>query len=164
MPALLFLAFVGIPIVEIAILIRVGQAVGLWPTLGLIVATAAFGTWMLRVQGLGVLARAQASLAEQRFPAREVFDGLCLVFAGALLLTPGFVTDSVGLALLIPPFRAMLRRSIFRWMRRTGRIHVVVGGFDGSGGPGEEGEIIEGEYEEVDPDRPVRRSIPRRKR
>ena len=71
MPALFFLAFVGLPIVEIAIIIRVGQAIGLWPTLGLIVATAAFGTWMLRLQGLSVLARAQASLAEQRFPARD---------------------------------------------------------------------------------------------
>ncbi len=154
MPILILLAFIGVPIVEIAILIEVGGAIGVWLTLGLVIATAVFGTWMLRLQGLSTLGRAQASLNRGQFPAREVFDGLCLVFAGALLLTPGFVTDAVGLVLLAPPARAMLRERAMSWLRAHGRVdmsglHRPPGGDRGPGGT-----VIDGEFEEIDPEPP----------
>ncbi|NJO36959.1 MAG: FxsA family protein [Rhizobiales bacterium] len=103
---ILLITFVVMPLIEIAVLIQVGSWLGLWPTLGLIVLTAIIGTWMLRRQGFAVLARAQRQLAEGGIPIGEVFEGLCLVIAGALLLTPGFVTDAIGGSLLVPPVRA----------------------------------------------------------
>ena len=107
MPLLLLALFIGVPILEIAILIEVGGWIGLWPTIGLIVLTAVVGTALLRQQGLAALARAQDNLDRGVLPVKEVFDGLCLMAGGALLLTPGFVTDAVGFALLLPPLRAL---------------------------------------------------------
>lgn len=165
MPALILFAFIAIPIIEIALLIQVGGAIGIWPTLGAVVATAVFGTWMLRVQGISTLRRAQASLAHNQFPAAEVFNGLCLVFAGALLLTPGFVTDALGLLLMTPPLRALLRARITGWMLAHGRIHMtgmggMGGGMEGGMGsspdpdPARDPTVIDGEFEEIDPEAP----------
>jgi UPF0716 protein FxsA len=158
MPALILLAFIAVPIVEIALLIEVGGRIGVWPTLAVVVATAVFGTWMLRLQGLSTLRRAQASLANNQFPANEVFDGLCLVFAGALLLTPGFVTDAVGLLLMAPPVRALLRTRATGWLQAQDRVHMTgMGGppaSDRDTGRGRNGTVIEGEYEELEPDPP----------
>ena len=102
MGRLIFLILIITPIVEIAVFIQVGGLIGLWPTLAAIVLTALIGTALLRQQGLATLARAQREMAAQRLPVRELFDGICLLLAGALLLTPGFVTDAIGGALLMP--------------------------------------------------------------
>ena len=104
--------FIGIPLLEIAVLIQVGDQIGLWSTIGLIILTAVIGTWMLKRQGLATLARAQTQLNQGAIPAQELFDGLCLLAAGALLLTPGFVTDSIGFSLLLPPVRELLRNTL----------------------------------------------------
>ena len=82
------LAFIIIPVIEIAVFIHLGGEIGLWNTILLIILTAIMGTWLLRAQGLATLQRAQASLEQQVFPIAEVFDGLCLVIAGVLLLMP----------------------------------------------------------------------------
>lgn len=143
MPILILLiVFISVPLIEIALFIKVGGLIGLWPTLGIVLATAIVGTWLLRVQGRAVLMRAQDSLSRQQFPAREVFDGLCLLFAGALLLTPGFFTDAVGFLLFFPPFRSLLRTLAWRYLVVAGRVRMdMYGRMDG--------EVIEGEYEEV---------------
>ena len=94
---LLFILLLVVPIVEIALFIKVGGLIGVWPTIGIVIATALAGAALLRRQGLATLRSARASLADNRFPIDEVFDGLCLAVAGALLLTPGFFTDAVGL-------------------------------------------------------------------
>ncbi|MEH6629445.1 MAG: FxsA family protein [Halopseudomonas aestusnigri] len=104
--------FIGIPLLEIIVLIEVGDQIGLWSTIGLIILTAVIGTWMLRFQGLATLVNAQKQLNQGAIPAKEIFDGICLLAAGALLLTPGFVTDSIGFALLIPPVREVLRNTL----------------------------------------------------
>ncbi|WP_120498283.1 FxsA family protein [Kiloniella sp. EL199] len=104
--------FIGIPLLEIAVLIQVGDQIGLWSTIGLIILTAVIGTGMLRHQGIATLANAQKQLNQGAVPAKELFDGLCLLAAGALLLTPGFVTDSIGFALLIPPVRELMRNTL----------------------------------------------------
>jgi UPF0716 protein FxsA len=132
--------FLAVPLTEIAVFIEVGGWLGLWPTLAVIVVTAVLGTALLRWQGLSTLARAQAALERGQLPLTEVFDGACLLVAGALLLTPGFVTDAVGGLLFLPPFRALLRGLI---------AHRLTAGMRAPG-PGQgPDEVIEGEWEEI---------------
>jgi UPF0716 protein FxsA len=131
-------AFIGVPILEIAAFIEVGGRIGLGPTMAVVIATALAGAALLRHQGLATLHRARHSLAEGRMPIAEVFDGLCLIFAGGLLLTPGFVTDSVGLLLFVPGLRAVLRALI-------GRRLVAQPPRPPGGGP-----VIEGEFQRVE--------------
>lgn len=142
MGAILFIILVGVPIGEIAILIKVGKIIGFWETIGTVILTALIGTHLLRRQGLAILRKAQASMDENRFPVDEVFDGLCLLFAGALLLTPGFITDAIGLALFVAPFRAVLRLGLVHILSTRGHLHV-----HGSGPGG--GPIIDGDFEDV---------------
>ena len=111
------LALVGVPLIEIALFIEIGGLLGLWPTLATIVATAVIGGAMLRSQGFSTLLRARAMLARGEVPLREVFDGVCLIVAAALLLTPGFLTDAVGFLLLVPGVRALIGVSILSRVR-----------------------------------------------
>ncbi|MGH2922798.1 MAG: FxsA family protein, partial [Solirubrobacterales bacterium] len=108
MPLLLVL-FIVVPLVELYVIIQVGQAIGIVPTLFLLLADAILGAWLLRSQGRGAWVRFNRALAEGRVPAKEALDGVLVVFGGALLLTPGFLTDIFGLVLLIPPTRAAVR-------------------------------------------------------
>jgi UPF0716 protein FxsA len=108
--ALVFLLLlIAVPLAEIGLLIQLGEVIGLWPTLLAIVLTAVIGIWLLRRQGFNTLMRAQASMEAGRLPLSEIFDAVCLLLAGALLLTPGFITDSLGGLLLLPPARTVLR-------------------------------------------------------
>lgn len=118
----ILVAFIAIPLIEIAVFIEIGGFIGLWWTLAIVVGTAVGGTYMLRRQGMATLQRAQAHMAEGRMPLREVFDGLCLLIAGALLLTPGFVTDLAGTLLLLPPIRTMLGRMVASHIVATGQF------------------------------------------
>ena len=155
MAALIFLAFIIVPIAEIAIFIGVGGAIGLWNTLALIVLTAIAGTALLRAQGLSTLRRAQESFARHVFPMAELFDGLCLLVAGAMLLTPGFATDAAGLALFVPWIRAALRRAMLGYLGAREGARLWVDGEDiaAPGAPGgRDGRTIEGEYRRIDPD------------
>jgi UPF0716 protein FxsA len=153
---ILLVAFIVVPLAEIAVLIQVGGWIGLWPTLALIVLTAVIGTAMLRHQGLSVLLRAQRQLEEGTIPIVEVFEGFCLVIAGALLLTPGFITDTVGALLLIPPVRAALYRQL-----RHHFAGQMVG--EPQPPPGDRpppGPTIEVPFEEIEPDRQDREPPP----
>lgn len=152
--ALLFLLFLLTPLIEIALFIQVGGWIGLWPTLAIVVITAVLGAALWRAEGLATIARAQAALNKGEIPVQEVAGGAFLIFAGALLLTPGFFTDTVGFLLLIPPVRYWLARVCFRAMRKNVKVHVVhPRGEPGgpSGGPGAgRGPVIDGEAEEID--------------
>lgn len=112
MPLLLIFVFIGVPILEIALFIQAGDIFGLWPTLAAIVATAIIGGALIRAQGLAAIGRARHSLDQGQAPVQEVFTGICLLLAGALLMTPGFLTDSVGFLLLVPS----VRRSLGQWL------------------------------------------------
>jgi len=105
MGRLLLILFIVVPIVEIALFIEIGGWIGLWPTLGLIVATAVIGSLLLRRQGLTMLMTIRDKLNRGEAPRRELIEGVFLVLAGALLLTPGFFTDVVGFLLLVPILR-----------------------------------------------------------
>ena len=156
---ILLIAFIVMPIIEIAVLIQVGGWLGLWPTLALIILTAIAGTWMLRQQGFAVLSRAQSQLESGAIPLAEVFEGFCLVVAGALLLTPGFVTDAMGGLLLLPPIRAWLYRTLGHHLRasvshsRTNVHDSTPGSEPGSARSrsDRQGPIVEGDYEAVVP-------------
>lgn len=173
MAGLILLAFILVPIAEIAVFIEAGQIIGLGWTLAVVVATAAAGTWLLRRQGLQVLAQVQARLNRGELPVGEMFAGLCLLVAGALLLTPGFLTDSVGLLLFIPPVRNAIGYFVLRRLFHSPRTRVWVDGEEvdvghGRGGHGR-GPVIEGEFTRVPPkgkherDGPPRGSSPWRR-
>jgi UPF0716 protein FxsA len=119
--------FIVVPITEIWVIIQIGHWIGLLPTLGLMLLDAILGSMLMRSQGRAAWRRFSAALAEGRVPAREVFDGGLIIFGGALLMAPGFVTDIIGALFLAPPTRALIRRSI---ARRVGR--GLAFGVDGS--------------------------------
>ncbi|MDF1716561.1 MAG: FxsA family protein [Antarcticimicrobium sp.] len=143
----LFLAFLAVPLIEIALFIQVGGLIGLWPTLAVVVLTAMLGTWLVRTQGRTALGQLQRAFSELNDPTEPLAHGAMILVAGALLLTPGFFTDALGFALLMPPVRV----AVFRHLRRR----VTVARFDmgGSAGfrPGGHGDVVDGDYTEVDP-------------
>lgn len=140
---------IGLPILEIAVFIRAGEAFGFWPTVGAIIATAVIGAALVRWQGISTLMKAQQAVAEHRFPVEEVFDGFCILFAGALLITPGFVTDTIGFLLLVPPLRTVFRRWVSRYLVASGRITVTATQHPANGPA--QGVVIDGEFKEVQP-------------
>ena len=110
----LVLLFIVVPIVEIYVIIQVGQAIGPWWTILLLIVDSIVGAMLMRSQGRSAWARFNEALAAGRIPARETLDGALVIFGGALLLTPGFVTDIFGVALLLPPSRAIVRGLLVR--------------------------------------------------
>src|SRR3954464_15243955 len=123
----LVLLFILVPIAEIYVIIQVGQAIGPWWTIALLIADSILGSMLMRSQGRAAWRRFNAALAEGRPPAREVLDGVLVIFGGAFLLTPGFITDVFGLVFLLPPTRAVVRGLLVR--RYAARLFVgAVGG------------------------------------
>lgn len=118
----LLLILVGAPLAELYVLIEVGGVIGAVPTIALSVFTAILGAWLVRVQGLSVLLRAQAQMARKEMPAFELLEGVVLLVTGIALLLPGFITDAIGFALLLPPLRRAL---ILGWLQRRGTLHPV---------------------------------------
>lgn len=124
---ILFVLFVVLPIVEMWLLIKVGGVIGAWPTIGLVMLTAVIGASLLRSQGLDTLMRAQQRLDSGQLPATEILEGFFLAIGGALLLTPGFVTDAIGFSCLIRP----MRRAIISNILARGIIQVQSQQFSG---------------------------------
>jgi UPF0716 protein FxsA len=151
---LLLLLFVAVPILEIYVIIQVGQAIGALWTIALLIADSVLGTMLMRSQGRAAWRRFQLALSEGRVPAREVVDGVLIIFGGAFLLTPGFCSDVFGLLFLLPPTRAVIRRLI---VRRFGfGLFGAIPGVRVSGGarrPRPGGADVEGTATEVDPRR-----------
>ena len=109
---LLVLLFIVVPIIELFVIIQVGGAIGVLPTIALLVVDSILGSVLMRSQGRTAWRNFQSASAAGKVPAREVLDGALVIFGGALLLTPGFVTDLLGLLLLLPPTRAVVRRML----------------------------------------------------
>lgn len=144
----LFLAFLAVPLIEIALFIQVGGSIGLWPTLGIVILTAILGTWLVRTQGRLAINHLRSSFNELNDPTEPLAHGAMILIAGALLLTPGFFTDAVGFALLTPVFR----RAAFQYLRK--RVHVAR--FEMGENPQDprkpsrpSDDVIEGDYEDV---------------
>jgi UPF0716 protein FxsA len=161
MPLFLILLFIVVPIVELYVIIQVGGAIGVLPTIAILIADSLLGSMLMRAQGRAAWRRFNAALTEGRIPHREVLDGALVIFGGALLLTPGFVTDILGIVLLLPPTRALVRGVIARRLLPRLVVSRFGGGFGPgpSGGPGPprrpqrpgEGSDVEGSATEIDP-------------
>ena len=163
MPAFLFLIFIAVPIIEIAIFIQVGGAIGVWPTVAIVLATAFIGATLLRVQGLTTWRRAEEAMRRGEPPVAEMLDGVFLLVAALLMVTPGLFTDCIGFALLIPPIRRGIGRYAAKRIAASSRFTVYSSGMGGGmggrgpGGPGPQGPsypkgpgpVIEGEAEEI---------------
>lgn len=135
--------FFIIPLIEIALFIGVGEEIGLLSTLGLCLVTAIIGGGLVRHQGLQTLFKAQTHLRGGALPLTEIFDGFCIVIAGALLLTPGFFTDLIGFSLLVPQLRHLLRHSLSKsrhFTQKTNKTYY------------RDETIIDAEYETVNQD------------
>lgn len=140
MPLLiLFILFLGIPLLEVYLFVVIGGAIGVGWTIALCLATAAIGAWLVRLQGLATVGRAREALAQNRFPAAAALDGICLVIAGFFLITPGFFTDAMGFLLLVPPLRHLLQRAALS------HVEIVQ-----AGGTRRRDGTIDGEYEVVE--------------
>jgi UPF0716 protein FxsA len=116
---LLVLLFLALPIAELFVIIQVGHLLGVLDTLALLVVISVAGAWLVKREGLSVLRRARAQLDAGVVPGNELVDGSLILLAGALMLTPGFITDAVGVLLLLPPVRAGLRAVVRRRLGRT---------------------------------------------
>ena len=130
---LVLVAFIVVPLAELWAILTVGHLIGVVPTILLLLADSVLGTLLVRAQGRGAWRRFVDALRAGRIPSGEIADGLLIMLGGALLLTPGFLTDVVGLAFLLPPTRALLRRALERGVRRRMELRVVG---DPSGGFG----------------------------
>ncbi|MBK5934040.1 UPF0716 protein FxsA [Rhodovulum imhoffii] len=142
----LFVIFVTVPLIEIALFIQVGGAIGLWPTLGIVILTALLGTSLMRQQGALAMSQLRHSFNDLRDPTEPLAHGAMILFSGALLLTPGFFTDAVGFALLVPA----IRRAAYGWLRKRVVVQSVTPGTrqPHSTRPMD---VIDGEFQEVDP-------------
>ena len=132
MAGLLFIVLIVVPIAELYVIVQVAQGIGLLPTIALLVGISMAGAWLLKREGTATWARLQQTLGRGQMPTNEVTDGALIMFGGALLLTPGFLSDAIGLILLIPPTRAMVkgvaRKGFARWARRRGGTVTRTGG------------------------------------
>jgi UPF0716 protein FxsA len=159
------IVFITVPLIEMVVLIQVGGLIGAIPTVALVVLTATLGIWLLKLEGLATLARVQQKLDQGQIPETELLEGLMLLVGGALLLTPGFITDAMGFTCLLPG----LRRPLARWIIRRGVLRAMnlsgssftSGTFsngtfsNGSSTPprqqsGQDDKMIEGEFREED--------------
>jgi UPF0716 protein FxsA len=172
MGLLLVFLFIVVPIAELYVLIQIGQAIGILPTIALLILDSVLGAALMRAQGRAAWMRFNGALAEGRVPGREVMDGALVIFGGALLLTPGFLSDILGLILLLPPTRAIVRSVLVRRFgpriaagaasgaqTRMGRMFTFEtgGGPRGPGArrpPGFDDDVVEGTASDVPPPRP----------
>ena len=134
----LLLLFTVVPMVELGLLIQLHSVIGLAPTIAIVLLTGFAGAAIARWQGLATLRRVQAEMADGRVPTGPLVDGLLILVAGAVLLTPGLITDAVGFLLLVPPTRAAVRRGLVQAFRRRMTAHgsVVIDADWSSGGDG----------------------------
>jgi UPF0716 protein FxsA len=134
---ILLLLFIVVPIAELYVIIQVGSWIGVLPTLAILLGDALLGWALLRHQGRAAWRRFNAALEQRRFPAREVADGVMVTVGGTLLLTPGFITDIVGLLLLVPPTRALTRGLLGRYLRRRFQLvgSTATWGYERARGP-----------------------------
>jgi UPF0716 protein FxsA len=116
--ALLAILFLVVPIAELAVILLIGQQIGVWWTIALLIADSIFGSWLARREGLGAWRRFRRALDTGRMPTTEIADGAMILLAGALMLTPGFISDIVGILLLLPPTRAIARRVLLDFVAR----------------------------------------------
>jgi UPF0716 protein FxsA len=146
LPVLIVL-FILVPIAELAVIIQIGQAIGVWWTIALLIADSVLGSLLMRHQGRATWRRFNTAVSEGRVPARETIDGALVIFGGALLLTPGFITDIFGAIFLLPPTRALVRRFLLARLAHRMTVSLTRGPRRGADYD------VEGTAHDVEPDR-----------
>ncbi|CAM2979803.1 FxsA family protein [Vibrio rarus] len=151
---ILLLLFICVPIVEIGLFIQVGGFLGVWTTIAIVISTALIGASLVRSQGIATLLSVQSRLQQGEMPAQQIVEGVMLAVAGVLLLTPGFMTDTLGMVVLLPKPRAIIARQLMKKVKVNG-MHSGFQGHThfGQNGPfqqKEDGDVFEGEYEKKD--------------
>ena len=121
--ALLVVLLVLVPLVELAVLVQVASAIGVWNAIGLLLLISLVGAWIVKRQGMAIWKRAQLQITAGRVPTKEMADSVLLLLAGVLLLVPGYVTSAIGLLLLLPPVRALVRGVLVK--RWSGKVTVI---------------------------------------
>ncbi len=154
MPLLLVALFIIVPIAELAVIIQVGQAIGVWWTIAILVADSILGSVLMRSQGRIAWRRFNEAVQSARVPAREVADGVLVIFGGALLLTPGFLSDIFGLLFLFPPSRAVIRRVFLRQAMKRITVSMAGVAMPPQYRSGHRADDVEGTASDVDPRRP----------
>lgn len=154
---LLLLLFIGIPLLEITLFIQVGGAIGLGWTLAIVIGTAILGAYMVRSQGAQAMMNLRTSFSSLQDPTEHLAHGAMILFSGALLLTPGFFTDVVGFALLVPAVRSIV------YLNMRDRVNVQGFQMGPNGGPAQNqrprgDHVIDGEFEQIDPENSKPRS------
>ncbi len=121
----LLVIFIVVPVVELSLLIKVGSIIGTLNTIIIVLLTAAIGAYLVKLEGLGVMYRIQKNMMEGIFPAEELIDGMMILIAGVLLLTPGFITDTIGFLMVFPGSRKIIKRIARRYFdKRITSIHI----------------------------------------
>ncbi|MEC6909324.1 FxsA family protein [Photobacterium piscicola] len=149
---LLMLLFIVVPMVEIGLFIQVGGLLGLWPTIAIVFFTAVIGASLVRSQGIATLTLVQSKLQQGEMPTQEIIEGMLLAVAGVLLLTPGFMTDALGLILLLPPSRAKVAQILMQKITLKSNFTHFGGGFSHHhhSDDAANGDVFDGEYERKD--------------
>lgn len=151
---ILLILFIAVPVIEIGLFIQVGGFLGFWPTILLVLITAIAGASLVRSQGLQTLLSVQSRLQQGELPAQQIIEGVMLAVAGVLLLTPGFMTDAMGMIVLLPMPRAMLARKLMSKVTVGANFSQgpFDGGFSANHHQSDDGNTYEGEYERKDDD------------
>jgi UPF0716 protein FxsA len=152
--AVLAVVFLLVPIVEIYVMLQVSHVIGIPETILLVIAISAAGAWLAKAAGLGVLNRLQRTVRAGKAPSAELVDGALVLFAAALMLTPGFVTDCLAVVLLVPPSRALVRGVVLRRIRARGGLFQVITTVPTGRQAGPRDEVWDVESWEDPPERP----------
>ncbi|WP_105903420.1 FxsA family protein [Vibrio gangliei] len=153
---ILVVLFICVPIIEIALFIQVGGLIGLWPTIAIVLLTAFVGASLVRSQGIQTLMSVQSRLQQGELPAQQIIEGVMLAVAGVLLLTPGFMTDALGMLVLLPAPRAWLAKQAMQRVKvnaSSAHFHTQYGDNQFQGNPfqnsehDQQGDVYEGEFE-----------------
>jgi UPF0716 protein FxsA len=154
MVGLLALLFLVVPIAELYVIVQVAHGIGVPETILLLIAISFVGAWLTRVAGLGVIRRLQRTVSEGRVPSAELVDGALVLLAGALMITPGFLSDCLAILLLLPPSRAVVRHALLRRIRAGGGVINVVAGRRRATGTADIWDVEGWEDPPASPDRP----------
>jgi UPF0716 protein FxsA len=154
MIGLLALLFLVVPIAELYVIVQVTHSIGVGDTILLLIGISIVGAWLAKVAGIGVLNRLQRTVRQGKVPSGELVDGALVLFAGALMITPGFLSDCLAILLLLPPSRAVVRRAVLRRIRAGGGLFTVVTGAGPAPGAGASGDVWDVEGWEDPPAHP----------
>jgi UPF0716 protein FxsA len=150
---LLALVFLVVPIAELYVIVQVAGSIGVPETILLLIAISLLGAWLARVAGVGVLYRLQRTVRAGRVPSTEIVDGALVLLAGALMITPGFLSDALAIFLLLPPTRAVVRGAVLRRIRARGGLFSIVTSMPTGGTPAGD-DVWDVDSWEAPPDRP----------